>query len=264
VSQNLQPATGSKEPGALAAEAGEKLKAEVTSPVVVSATRRILAGFVAMVVCLLVLAVLAATIRRQQLNGIDAAITPFLHGLASPALDTLMQGATFVGSDPVLFAVAALTVAWLMALKRPRREPLFLVVALGGSIALNQAMKLIFERARPQLDWAHIQTDYSFPSGHSMNSLVLYLSLALLIWLVRGRRAGLVSVAGAVVLALTIGVSRIYLGYHYFTDVVGGFTAGLLWLLIVAGIFEIGPRLRQRWWPGRGRVEGSTIRPPGA
>ena len=217
-----------------------------------------------MVVCLLVLAILAATIRRQQLNGLDAAITPFLHSLASPALDTVMQGATFVGSDPVLLVVFALAVVSLVALKRPWRESLFLGVALGGSIALNQAMKLIFERARPQLDWAHIQTDYSFPSGHSMNSLVLYLSVALLIWLIRGRRAGLVAVAGAVILALAIGISRIYLGYHYFTDVVGGFTAGLLWLLIVAGIFEIGPRLRQRWWPGRGRVQVPSSGDPGA
>jgi undecaprenyl-diphosphatase len=246
------------------AEAAEHLKAEATSPVVVSATKRIVAGFAAMVACLLVLAILAATIRRQQLNGLDAEITPFLHGLASPALDTVMQGATFLGSDPVLLAVLALAVVCLVALRRPRRESLFLGVALGGSIALNQAMKLIFERARPQLDWAHIQTDYSFPSGHSMNSLVLYLSVALLIWIIRGRQAGLVAVAGAVILALAIGISRIYLGYHYFTDVVGGFTAGLLWLLIVAGIFDIGPRLRQRWWPGRGAVQVPSSRRPGA
>ena len=187
MNQKSHQAAGSNEPKVAVAEAAEHLKAEATSPVVVSATRRILLGFVAMVVCLLVLAVLAATIRRQELNGLDAAITPFLHGLASPALDTVMQSATFLGSDPVLLVVLALAVVCLLSLKRPWRESLFLGVALGGSIALNQALKLIFERARPQLDWATIQTDYSFPSGHSMNLLVLYLSVALLIWLVRGR-----------------------------------------------------------------------------
>ena len=65
---------------------------------------------------------------------------------------------------------------------------------------------------------------------------------------VAGRQRGQVAIVAALALVLTIGISRIYLGFHYFTDVVGGFTAGALWLLIVAGIFEIAPRLRARWW----------------
>jgi len=78
------------------------------------------------VVSLVVLGILAAIIRRQQLNGVDAAITPYLHGFASPALDVAMEAATFVGSDPVLLALLGVALATLIFLRRPWREGLFL------------------------------------------------------------------------------------------------------------------------------------------
>src|SRR5450759_5114863 len=85
---------------------------------------------------------------------------------------------------PPLFALA---VAWLAWLHRPR-EALFLAIASGGSLVLNEMMKLFFQRPRPQLDWAQVLPDYSFPSGHTMNSLVFYVALAVVLWSVRGRR----------------------------------------------------------------------------
>jgi undecaprenyl-diphosphatase len=245
--RHSQPADPGNPPEAVS-DAADRLKDEAASPVVASATRRLLAGFAATVICLIVLGVLAAIIRRQQLNGLDAAISPFLHGFSSPALDAVMEAATFVGSDPVLIGLLIVVLAVLVIGHRPRRELLFLIVALVGSIALNETLKLVFERARPQFAWAHVPADYSFPSGHSMNSFVFYGSVGLLIWLLAGRQRGLIAIAAALVLVAAIGVSRIYLGFHYFTDVIGGYTAGALWLLIVAGIFEIAPRLRARWW----------------
>jgi len=228
-------------------DAAARLQNDVASPAVASATRRLVVGFVAMVFSLAILGVLASIVRREQLNGLDAAISPFLHAFASPALDTVMNGATFVGSDPVLVGLLVLAVLILMAAHRPRREPLFLLVALPGRIALNQAIKLVVARARPQFDWAHVPTDYSFPSGHSMNSFVFFGAVSLLVWVIGGRRLGAVAIVMAAALVIAIGVSRIYLGAHYFTDVVGGFTAGLLWLLIVAAVFDLEPRLRKRW-----------------
>ena len=246
-------ATPSTEPAAVLADAAENLKEEATSPVVKSATRRIVAGFVAILVCLVVLGILAATIRRQGLDGLDTAATPFLHGYASPGLDAFMNGATFVGSDPVLAVLFVATLLVLIRLGRPWREWLFLAVALGGSVILNGTMKLLFQRPRPTLPYAILLPDYSFPSGHSMNSFVFYLSIALLIWVIAGRRAGFIAGVVALVIATTVGISRVYLGYHYATDVIGGFTAGLLWLLIIAAIFEMGPRVRHRWRPSSSR-----------
>jgi undecaprenyl-diphosphatase len=79
-----------------------------------------------------------------------------------------------------------------------------------------------------------------------MNSLVFYVAVALIVWVLWSRRAGLLSVVVAIVLALLIGTSRIYLGYHYFTDVAGGFLAGAAWLLTVSAAFDGGLWLR-RW-----------------
>lgn len=193
-------------------------------------------GFLIVLACLLVLGAIAEDIHEQEAIALDSIVTPFLHGIATPGLDTFMRVMTELGSiivvGPVL-VVALVALVWA----RRRREAVFLVVAIGGSVVLNQSLKLIFERPRPQLEWAHVIPEYSFPSGHAMNSLVFYLALALIAWRIWGRRVGIVAVGLGAVLALLVGISRIYLGYHYFTDVVAGFLAGLAWLLLLAAAF---------------------------
>lgn len=218
-------------------------------------------GFIAIFAGLLVLGAIAEDVHEQEANALDALVTPLLHGLSNPALDGIMGAFTDVGSTVVvvpLLAVALAVLAW----RRHRREALFLVVAMAGSLALNQSLKLIFHRPRPQLAWAQVQPEYSFPSGHAMNSLVLYVALALIAWRLWGQRAGVIAVVLAAGLALLVGTSRIYLGYHYFTDVAGGFLAGAVWLAIMTVAFGA-----PMWWPRRGpNRPGSTgsAEPPAA
>ena len=218
------------------------LRSAVGTPVR-TASVTVAGGFIALLACLVVLGLLAESIRDREVIVLDTLATPFLHGLASPILDGLMQAATFIGSNlaiPPLFAIATI---WLILAHRPR-EALFLAIGCGGSLVLNELMKVFFARPRTQLAWAQVMPDYSFPSGHTMNSLVFYVALALVVWSVIGRRAGLASLAAAIVLTVLIGVSRIYLGYHYLTDVDGGLLAGTAWFLIVAGAFRAGPLSR--------------------
>jgi undecaprenyl-diphosphatase len=106
--------------------------------------------------------------------------------------------------------------------------------------------RCFFERPRPQLAWAHVLPDYSFPSGHTMNSVAFYAAIAVIVWSIAGRRWGIAALVGAVVLCTFIGISRIYLGFHYFTDVVGGALAGIAWVLIVMAAFRTGP-LERLW-----------------
>jgi undecaprenyl-diphosphatase len=75
-----------------------------------------------------------------------------------------------------------------------------------------------------------------------MNSLVFYLAVALIVWVTYGRRTGSIAVLLALAIAVAIGFSRIYLGYHYLSDVIGGLAAGLAWLFVVALAFETIPR----------------------
>lgn len=204
------------------------------------ATGIVAAGFVAILLGLVVFGSLAVEIRGQELSALDAIATPFLHDRASPIRDAIMNGATFIGSDYVILPLLGLAVA-LLARARRIRESIFLTVAVAGSVALNWIMKLTFQRPRPKLPWAHVPPDYSFPSGHSMNSFVLFVGLAVLAWVVFGRRIGILALSVALGLVFLIGTSRIYLGYHYFTDVIGGVAAGLVWILIVGGALHFGP-----------------------
>lgn len=213
------------------------------------ATITVVAGFAVLVACLVVLGSIAEGIRAQEVFALDTWATPFLHGIASPGLDTLMNLLTDLGSILVLPVAFVLVEAWLL-LRRRFRAGLFLLVASIGSLVLQGTMKLFFARPRPQLSYAHVLPDYSFPSGHTMNAVIFYGAVALLLWSILGRRVGLVSVALAIVLALGVGVSRIYLGYHYLTDVVGGILAGIAWLVVVGAAFRARPTW-QRWRAGR-------------
>ena len=208
-----------------------------------TASIMVVGGFGGLLACLVVLGILADSIREKEINALDTLATPFLHGLASPALDRIMNGATFLGSNLAIPPLFALAVVVMLVLHRTR-DALFVAIACGGSLVLNETMKVFFARPRPQLPWAQVLPDYSFPSGHTMNSLVFYVALAIVLWSVLGRRTGLASLAVAIALTLVIGVSRIYLGYHYLTDVVGGLLAGTVWLLIVAAAFRAGPLSR--------------------
>jgi undecaprenyl-diphosphatase len=211
----------------------------------------IVGGFIALFACLLVFGAITEDVHEQEANALDALLTPLLHSLSNPTLDAVMNGFTDLGSTMVvlpLLVVALVLLVW----RRHRVEALFLLIAMVGSVVINESLKLIFHRPRPQLSWAQVQPEYSFPSGHSMNSLVFYAALALIVAVLWGRRAGLAALVLAIVLALLIGTSRIYLGYHYFTDVVGGFLAGAAWLLMVAAAF--GGEIRAR----RSRAEASA------
>lgn len=221
----------------------------VPRPPVGIATGALFVGLGALIATLVVFGSIADGVRDQEVFALDTWATPFLHAISSPALDALMNGLTTMGSSYVVLPVFLIAIAALL-LRRRYGATLFLSVALSGSLIIDFVMKLIFQRPRPKLDYAAVLPDYSFPSGHSMNGVVFYISIALILWSVFGRRVGVVSTVIAVILAFGIGVSRIYLGYHYLTDVVGGWLAGAVWLLIVGAAFRIRPQV----WSWRGRM----------
>ena len=202
----------------------------------------VVAGFVGLVGSLFILGLIADGVRDQEVFALDAWATPFLHSISTPLLDAFMTGLTTMGSTLILLPLFAVVVGSLVASRR-YGGALFFGVATGGALVIDFTMKLIFERPRPKLDYAAVLPDYSFPSGHSMNGVVFYVGLGLIIWSVFGRRVGLPATILGAILAFGIGLSRIYLGYHYFTDVVGGFLAGIAWLLIVGAAFRARPKV---------------------
>jgi undecaprenyl-diphosphatase len=219
----------------------------------------VVVGFAALIAMLLVLGSIADGVRDQEVFALDTWATPFLHGIASPGLDWVMLRLTDIGSSLVIVPVFALAMAGLVW-KHRYGAATFLTVSIGGSLFLAGAMKVLFERPRPQLSYATVLPDYSFPSGHTMNAVIFYVALALITWSVFGRRIGMAALALAAVLAVGVGASRIYLGYHYLTDVVGGILAGVSWLLVVGAAF----RARPTWWSWGSRPVEPGSRAPGS
>jgi membrane-associated phospholipid phosphatase len=178
----------------------------------------------------------------------DQALAEALHRDATPAGVRVFALLTALGTGPAV-AVVGLLVA-LALLERGRRLAcLTWVVALAGSGLLNAALKAFYQRARPTFENPYaVAGSYSFPSGHAMMSIVTAGMLAYLI--VVFRRPGpmqAAAVAAAIVWALLIGFSRLYLGVHYFSDVLGGYAAGTVWLATcIAAMETVRSRRRTR------------------
>ena len=221
-------------------------------------------GAMAFLACLVGFGVIARLVSQPGIPPIDTATTAFLHGLASPTLDALMSTVTFLGSSPMLEAVVGLAVV-LLVVRRRRVEAVFVVIAFVGTLVLNDILKLLVQRPRPGFDWAEVWPETGFPSGHSMNSVVVYLAIALVIWRLGGRRAGIVAFVLAAVLTGSVGISRIYLGAHWLSDVIGGYLAGALWLLLLVGAWDLVSRpsrgVRRDAATGDGEVRPVPSRP---
>jgi undecaprenyl-diphosphatase len=233
------------------------LPAKVGAPAK-GASLLLVGGFGLLVACLLVFGTVAEGVRDNEVFLLDTLATPFLHAHANPVLDDVMNDATTIGSTAVIPALFVIAIV-LLCIRRRFGAALFLAIASGGALLLNGLMKLFFHRPRPVLPWAQIPPDFSFPSGHTMNSVAFYLALAVIVWSILGRRWGIAATAGAIALCTLIGISRIYLGFHYFTDVVGGALAGIAWVLVTMAAFRTGPLERLWVMPERAREIGRDV-----
>jgi membrane-associated phospholipid phosphatase len=168
---------------------------------------------------------------NDPLVRFDRAVATYLHSLATPPLTTFFLVITAFGSIEAI-ALLGLLVAADLAWRRRWVSLVTWIVAAGGSAVLSQLLKGLFARPRPFFEHPLlIEKSYSFPSGHAMESLVVYGMLAYFVVLaLESWRARTAVVFGTALLVLLIGLSRMYLGVHYFSDVVAGYAAGGVWL----------------------------------
>lgn len=199
------------------------------------AYRRLLSILVSglLVASLLLAVFVVVAVRYPNMQGFDHWVASGLQARANGWLTTTMLILTGLGSAFVQIVLSLVISSYLYFRRGRFWEPTLLVTTLTGAWALNQLLKLLFQRTRPDIYRLTQAWGYSFPSGHAMISLAFYGMLAYLLWLnlrTRSRQAWVPAVA-LVSLALLIGLSRIYLGVHYPSDVIGGFAAGGAWLL---------------------------------
>lgn len=200
-----------------------------------------LAGLLAAVLSLFLFAKLAGEMREGETAGFDSAVRTWVHHFASPGMTQAMKFVSLLGYD---ILVAELVIAFLIFLRIGwRRAAIWLAVTMAGAVLLDVTLKHVFHRQRPVPYFGDAPHSYSFPSGHALASFCFYGVLAGLI----ADRVERLSVRIAVgvlagLLVLAIGISRIYLGVHYPSDVVAGYIAAAMWVGTMLVIDHVGTR----------------------
>jgi undecaprenyl-diphosphatase len=153
--------------------------------------------------------------------------------IGPPWLEELGRDMTALGGVLVLTTLTAAVLGFLL-IQRKSHAALFLAVATGGALVASLVLKNSFDRPRPDVvpHLSDVMTS-SFPSGHSMLSAAIYLTLgAMLARMSEQKRLKLYFLAIAMVLTSLVGLSRVYMGVHYPTDVLAGWTIGLAWAVL--------------------------------
>lgn len=170
----------------------------------------------------------------EAFSAFDNAVYDLISFHIADGMTRFMKFISFCGSEWTIATLAAAFPAVALIFKKRKlyRWSLAVIVNIASGALLNQILKHLFVRARPDLLQLVEISGYSFPSGHSMNSLIFY-GFFIYIILKGIKHRGKYAIAGAVgLLVFLIGISRIYLGVHYASDVLAGFLIGLGWLIL--------------------------------
>lgn len=201
---------------------------------------RLLLGAVALVAVTLVLLALVGNVVEGDTQHIDERILKslrkppdfrepiFPHWVTSGALDITSMG------GPTVLGLTVLAVLGYLVLYGLYRNAIFVLLASAGGWVLNDVLKQMFARPRPSVVY-HLRevSSLSFPSGHALTSAVVYLTLGtLLMRVAEGRLVKWYCIAVAMAATILVGLSRVYLGVHYPSDVLAGWLIGLSWALV--------------------------------
>ena len=173
----------------------------------------------------------------EFIGVLDQAAISFSSAIRSPRLDAVAIGVTALGSGTVI-TIFVLSVALLFGLRRKFLQAVHLLAAAGGSALLTSMMKSYFERARPE-QLAHLVDvqGYSYPSGHSLSSSAVYFTFAILLFFdFRTSWERTLIIGFSLASIMSIALSRVYLGVHYFSDVIAGVMVGIFWAAILAAV----------------------------
>ena len=185
------------------------------------------------VILLALFSLLATFVALGWTVGIDRAATSAAIANRTALLSEVAVNITALGSAPVVTLIAALAAAYGLAVRRPRVVLALLATPLAFGV--NEVMKLLLRQARPMEAIVALPPSYGFPSGHSVASSVLFLTLAL-VAAAQGTNPGVrrLLVSAGIGIAVLVAWSRVYLGVHYLTDVVGGLMLGAAGALAAA------------------------------
>jgi membrane-associated phospholipid phosphatase len=202
---------------------------------------RFRSSFVVWLVCLCLLAIfgwLSQTVFAREALSLDTTILLWLHQRTNPTIDHLMLNITALGNPATVVVLVTISLSLLLRYQRLWAAQVLVFNCLGG-LTILRGLKLFFAKPRPQL-WTPlvVEPSYSFPSGHALGSVVVYGFLAFLL-ASRYPNYRRVIYPIAIVMMGAIGLSRLFLGVHYPTDVIAGYAVGLLWLITCIRILQL-------------------------
>ena len=186
-----------------------------------------------LIICLLIiylLAKLSEEVWEKEAFAFDKTILLWIHQFANPTWDNIMLNITKLGNPTmmVIITIISLGILWW---KKYHQEAKILGLHAFGGVILSYGLKLSFRKARPQL-WQQLitETSYSYPSGHALGSMIIYGFIAYLLAFHYPKFTKIIYLF-AVILIAAIGLSRLYLGVHWPTDIIAGYGVGYLWLM---------------------------------
>lgn len=182
---------------------------------------------------------IAYLVEMDQLVTFDHLIMTYVQSFETDILTNIMIFFSYIGDTVPVIIISLASAFFLYRVLHHRRELFLLVITMIGSTLLNITFKVIFQRTRPEINQIVFEEGYSFPSGHSMAAFSLYGILTFLLWRHIKTRIGrgILLMVNSLMIVL-IGLSRIYLGVHYPSDVIGAYAVSGFWLFSVIWCYQ--------------------------
>jgi undecaprenyl-diphosphatase len=198
-------------------------------------TAALIAGLLAAAAALMLFTWLGREVLEGEALRLDSGLRTMAHAAASPTLTAVMVGASFYGG-PVVLIPAALVVALAFLVHGWQRGALLVVLTVAGAALLNWLLKFSFGRTRPEAFFDYpLPGSPSFPSGHALYAASIFGGMAALLTArLKHGPLRVVIWSAAVFLILLVGFSRVYLGVHYPSDVLAGYSIAIIWVTFVA------------------------------
>src|SRR5882724_7653049 len=204
-----------------------------------------LVSLTAAVLSLILFAWIAGSLSHASVRHFDFAVRNKVHEYATPMLTQWMIWISFIGGDGLI--IAAILSVTLFLVFHWWRAALWTVINISGTLVLDLTLKYSFARLRPLPFFVPMPRTPSFPSGHALFSFCFYGVLAgLLADRIESRRLQVLIWTIAALLVGAIGLSRIYLGVHYPSDVIAGYLTGTLWVSTMVALDRMRKRRRER------------------
>ncbi len=192
----------------------------------IEASRRSVTWLVVLLICFVSLGLL---VRYSLLQDLDLTVSRELQEFNAPVIDQVVRLISHIG-DAITLIILAVSLSALLVLKGHRRTGKYILLSLL-SLPLDYVLKAIWERERPDEEIVHVlvnRAGYSFPSGHALGSTAVYGFLAVLAWIhLKDHRMRVSASMILAILPVLVCLSRVYLGAHWFSDVIGGMALGI-------------------------------------